>query len=124
MVPERVHSFINSMVIKNPLRTKKTLTEMTPPSAQANPPWLAMMPRMDTARMPSRAGMYFSWGPTPEGPPPFSWSLMNSPVVTGARRYCKFKMHIIRRPTVLTDGAAVLPGADGLGRHLHLAFRP
>ena len=57
MVPDRVHSFIRSRVIRNPLRTKNTFTEMTPPAAQPKPPWLAMMPRIETARIPSRAGM-------------------------------------------------------------------
>ena len=69
MVPDRVHSFMRSMVIRKPLRTKNTFTEMTPPAAQPNPPWLAMMPRMETARIPSRAGMYVSWVPTPRGTP-------------------------------------------------------
>ena len=57
MVPDRVHSFISSRVMRNPLRTKNTLTEMIPPAAHANPPWLNMMPRIETARMPSSAGM-------------------------------------------------------------------
>ncbi len=67
MVPERTHSFMSSVVMRKPLRTKNTLTEMTPPSAHANPPWLAMMPRMETARIPSSAGMYVRRVPTPSG---------------------------------------------------------
>ena len=43
--------------MRNPLSTKNTFTEMIPPAAQANPPWLNMMPRMETARIPSSAGM-------------------------------------------------------------------
>jgi hypothetical protein len=57
MVPLRVHSFMRSRVMRNPLSTKNTFTEMTPPAAHANPPWLNMMPRMETARIPSSAGM-------------------------------------------------------------------
>ncbi len=62
--------------MRNPLRTKNTLTEMTPPAAQEKPPWLAMMPRMDTARMPSSAGMYCSRGAGPAGTSPPSVSII------------------------------------------------
>ena len=57
MVPLPSHSFKRSVVIRKPLRTKKTLTEMTPPPAQENPPWYTKTPRIDTARSPSRAGL-------------------------------------------------------------------
>ena len=52
--------------MRNPLRTKKTFTEMIPPAAQANPPWLAMMPRIETARIAVQArACSVSWVPTP-----------------------------------------------------------
>ena len=56
MVPEAAHSLIRRAVIRKPLRTKKTLTEMKPPAAQPRPLWLAMIPMMEMARIPSRPG--------------------------------------------------------------------
>ncbi len=54
-VPDFAHSFTSSAVMRNPLRTKKTLTEMKPPVAQPNPLWLAMIPMIEKALTPSRA---------------------------------------------------------------------
>jgi hypothetical protein len=42
-------------VMRKPDSTKKTLTEMIPPVAHPRSEWLAMIPTIDTARMPSRA---------------------------------------------------------------------
>ena len=53
--------------MRKPLRTKKTLTEMNPPDAQPRPLWLAMIPMMEMARIPSRAGTYKRRRVTPGG---------------------------------------------------------
>src|SRR5712691_11458914 len=65
MLPDRIHSSVRRVVIRKPLRTKKTSTPRKPP--RMRPRWYDMTARIDTPRSPSSEGRYPSENGTTGG---------------------------------------------------------